>query len=300
MKRGHAFSAALFALAAISFNACTAPRAVDISAETTPKHHWRVGYDVAANVPTQTSKALYGSLEEGIDRLISQDSGAITAKDLDQITLALFAYSLDPLGFQPALYARFGLWDKLDMGYRYATGAHAIDLRYQFLGPLARDSIAPRNAWRGSVGLQGSTQSFDLPSFLGLDKLQSLLKYEFTRRDLLFPLALGKNFGHRGDIGGFTTGAVFGYSFIEYGTSLLKWVEQKEDGSTAPFRDLQGSSSFPFYGGFVNLRLGYKYVFVVGSFSAYWQHYGRYRLYGSTADLKGWTYIPSLGLEGRW
>ncbi len=257
------------------------------------------------NIPTQTSEALYGSLEQGVDALyqrVSRDSVTpITADSLNGFAKALVAYSVDPLGAQTGLFVRYGILPRLDGGYHYIGGAHAFDLRWQFLGAKAADSLAPGGSrWQGSVGAQYSWQSFDLPSVAGLDKLQEILKFEFKRKDVLVPLIFGKPLGKHGRYGSFGLGAAYDLSFIQYGSDVLKLVERKSDGTTAAFAPLHGDKTISSYGAFANIRAGYRWVYLVGSMSAYWQDYGEFALFGGkTAKLEGWTYLPSAALEFR-
>lgn len=287
------------ALAALStLLACTGPRSVLHSPEATPKGSWRVGGSMDANLPTQTSEALYGGLEGGVralhDRVAESDSAVpITADSLNDLTRALIAYSLDPIGMSPSLWLRYGLWHRVDAGYRYAGGVHAFDARFQFLGPQGAGS-----GWRGSLAAQYSSQDYELPSLLS--KLQSVLRYEFKRKDLLFPLVLGKPFGADGRYGDFGLGAAYNLSFIEYGSEILKLVEKADSAAARPFEDLQGERTVHALGGFANLRAGYRHVFLLASFAAYRQDYGTFKLFGGErTSLSGWTFAPSFGMELR-
>lgn len=106
-------------------------------------------------------------------------------------------------------------------------------MRYQFMGSLAGDSAAMQK-WKGSIDLQYCQQSFDLPSIAGLTKLQSLLQFEFKRKDILVPLIFGKEWGERGRFGSFAIVAAWNYSMISYGSDILKLV-QKFDSASAEY-----------------------------------------------------------------
>jgi hypothetical protein len=295
-------TAAAAMAAALLLGACTAPRSVTYSPQAAAKGEWRVGADFAGNLPTQTSEALYGGLKEGVlslyDRAASGQTVPITADSLNDLAKALFAFSLDPLGLAPDLFIRYGVWPRLDAGYRNSAGAHIFDARWQFLGPTVRDAGPPR--WAASVGAQFSTQSYDLPSVFGLDKLQDLLKFEFTRKDFLFPFVVGKPLGPQGRYGDFGMGLAYDLALIHYGSEILKLVEENSDGSTKPFEKLEGDPMISAYGGFANLRLGYRFVYAVAALSIYYQDYGTFPLFGGrSASLAGWTFLPSLGFEFR-
>lgn len=281
---------------------CTAPRSVVNSPDALPKGGFQAGMGLDVNIPTATATALYGGLENGIgtlyDRATKDGTAPITADSLNGYAKALVAYSLDPLGTQYSLFARYGFFRGVDAGYRWSGGAHALETRWQFLGPLADDSSG--EGWRGSIGLQASTQSFELPSAFGLDKLQSLLKYEFKRKDILVPLIFGKPFGKRGRFGGFGLGAAYDLGLVEYSSEVLKLVEKLDDGTTRAFAPLQGKKAISSYGTFVNLRGGYRWVFLTAAFACYYQDYGRYELFGGKSEsLSGMTFLPSFAVETR-
>jgi hypothetical protein len=292
-------------LAALLAAACTAPRSVLNSPEALPKGRWQVGANMDVNLPTQTADKLYGGLKKGLDALSDKASkdgnAAVTADSLNGYVIALMAYSVDPISPQTGVFIRYGFRPGLDGGYRYSSGCHGFDLRWQFLGPLADDSAAgDASAWRGSIGAQYSWQSFELPSVAGLDKLQDLLAFEFKRKNILLPVMVGKPFGEHGRYGGFGFGLAYNLSLIDYGSDILKLMEKKSDGTTAPFPSLHGSKAISSYGGFYTLRAGYRWAYLIGSFAAYWQDYGEFELFGGRKEsLAGWTFLPTLGMEFR-
>lgn len=295
-------SAALIALIALIVAGCAGPRAVLHSPEATPKGKWRVGGTMDVNLPTQTSRSMFGGLRDGIDllhdRAKGSDSVAITADSLNDLAEALVAYSLDPIGAQPGLHVRYGLLPRVDAGYRYAGGVHVFDARAQFLGPAGGEGGKAAPGWRGSVAVQYSGQDYTLPA--PLDKLQSLLRYEFKRKDILVPLIFGRPFGPRGDLGEFGLGAAYNLSLIEYDSEILKLVEKVDGGLTRPFANLRGERAIHAFGGFANARLGYRFVHLLASLAVYRQDYGTYELFGGRrTSLRGWTVQPSGGLEFR-
>lgn len=268
-----------------------------LSPEATPKGDFRVGGTYDVNLPTQTSKALYSGLEGGIEHLYNRAFGSDTAKvpvtadSLNDLTRALIAYSVDPLGMVPSLFLRYGLWHRLDVGYRYAGGVHALDARVQFLGPTDGGP-----GWRGSIGAQYSSQDYELPSLFG--KLQKLLRYEFKRKDILVPVVFGKPFGADGRYGSFGIGGAYNAAMIEYDSQILQLVEKVDENTVRPFADLRGKRTVHSFGGFANTRLGYRRVYLLVSMAVYQQDYGTFPLFGGAeTDLAGWTFAPSLGLE---
>jgi hypothetical protein len=284
---------------------CTAPRSVLLSPDALPKGQFQAGANFDVNIPSQTSKALYGSMEKGIGTLVNRASGdsaitPISAKDLNQFSKGLLAYSLDPLGPQMGLFIRYGIWPRFDLGYHRAGGVNAYEFRYQVLGPLATDTLAASSDWRASIGMQYSSQSYELPSVAGLDKLQSLLRFEFNRKDILVPIVFGKPIGKQGKYGSFGLGVVYNFAFVDYGSQILKLVEEVSPGVTKPFDPIQGEKKISSYGAFTNGRFGYRWLYLVGSMACYYQDYGEFKVFGGESlPLSGWTIIPTLGLEFR-
>jgi len=293
----------IFAAAAFIFlSACAAPRAVLNSAEVTPHKKLKTGGALEANLATETSKSLYGGLENGIEALYNQVKGSsdtvpITAKELNDYVRAILAYSLDPVGVGTDFYMQYGLLPRFDIGYHRVGGVNVFGAGWQFFGPTrsGKTDIYP-NRWSGSLSVQYSSQEYELPSVLG--KLQSIFRYEFKRKDILVPVAFGKGLGQNSRYGNYGLGLVYNYTKVKYGSDLLKLVEKLDDGSTIPFEKLQGEKSISSYGGFFNVRLGYKHVFLISSFSTYWQDYGDFDIYGTEKiSLGGWTFVPALGVE---
>jgi hypothetical protein len=289
-------------LAALFAAACTAPRSILHSPQALPKGGFEAGLQIDGNIPTQTLSALYGGLGDGIDAMADKASGsAVPADSLNGLVKALIAYSADPVGTQPGAYVRYGFLPRWDGGYHRNGGANALDVRWQFLGPIAGDSASHPGAWSGSLGAQYSSQSFELPSTLGLDKLQDLIGYEFSRTDLLFPLVFGRPFGAMGRFGGFGVGAAYNLTFIEYDARIQKLLERLADGSARPFAPLHGERTVSAYGAFANARIGYRWIYLVGSFACYWQDYGSFPVFGGeSVALSGLTFLPAAALELRW
>jgi hypothetical protein len=270
------------------------------SGQTLPKGKWQASGAAVGNMPTQTTSTLFDGVEPLIDQLDFDTLTGLTTEDMDRLVGALLMHSLDPLGMTYEFGVDYGLLDRWQAGYAYSSGTHAIHLQTQWLGPSSGDSGASTDAWRGSVAVQASQSSYEMPSVLGLDKLQKILKYEFKRRDVLIPLAFGKPLGADGRYGSFATGLGFGMAWVEYGTEYLKVIQKLDAGSADAFQDLHESFSFPYYGGFFNARLGYGHAFLVSGLSVYWQDYGDFELFGSQTHFQGWTFLPSLGLQLTW
>jgi hypothetical protein len=91
---------------------------------------------------------------------------------------------------------------------------------------------------------------------------------------------------------------VYAHSWVSYGFTPSNLYNRAGTSVLPPLE--RQSRNFSSYGLFLNLKLGYKYVYVVPAVSVYYQNYGNYTLVdGSTTSLSGVTFIPSLGFQVR-
>jgi hypothetical protein len=122
------------------------------------------------------------------------------------------------------------------------------------------------------------------------------LGYTFKRRDILVPVLFSTSFGKEEKYGSFSFGAVVNYTKIKY-SSLPFNIYTLEN---VKVMGIENDESFWSFGGFINLKLGYKYVYAVPALAIYRQNYGDYWLMnGQYANFKGWTIVPSIGLKVR-
>ena len=99
-------------------------------------------------------------------------------------------------------------------------------------------------------------------------------------------------------------GGCFNYSRLTYTTiesNLGTFIDDMGANEPLIIESVENKQNIFSFGGFVNLKLGYKYVYVLPSFAFYRQNYGNYPylLGGETFELKGWTFVPSLGVRVR-
>ncbi|MBL8028090.1 MAG: hypothetical protein JNL74_16835 [Fibrobacteres bacterium] len=266
---------------------CTAPRNVIHSGKVTSKGKVKFGGNYSFNIPTETNKEIFGSLKDAVDKTINRDSIIVDTTFNKQIR-ALTMYSLDPVGHNIDFYVRYGLIKNLDIGYTWASGVHVLDTRYQILNKADK--------FYGSIGLQYSSQSYELPSYLG--KLQSLLKYEIKRKDILIPFILSNSFGEKEKYGSFAYGLCFGRTWVvfDYAPNL---IYETVSGVLQEVNDVpHGKNSYNTYGLIFNLRAGYKPFYALIGLSTYYQNYGKYTLFKNEyADFSGFTFVPNLGVQ---
>jgi hypothetical protein len=278
---------------------CTAPRNIIASGKVTPKGAFKVGFNSSFNVATAPLAEIDGVTKAAVNAIDNNKDSIYYTESLASLTRGLLAYSLDPVTPTSDFYIRYGVLDKVDVGYKYASGAHVFDVMYQFMGSTGTpDDPDLTKGMHGSIGLQYSGQKASLPSKLGLNKLSSILSFKLSRKDILVPLVFSYSFGPEETYGNISFGAVYGYTSIQYGFNPSKTLVRKTDNvieSLPSFTQRQGYSSF---GGFINGKIGYKYAYFVPALSIYHQNYGTYNLFGQQQQTyKGLTIIPSIGLQ---
>lgn len=300
-----------FLLTLLFFASCNAPRANLETGRVTPKGKFTVGADMRGNIPTETVSALYDGLKSAVDDAYDVATGNGTKwtgetgrQNLAKLVDALVIFSMDPLAWGFDFRARYGFYDNFDLGIKYDSGAWAGDIRFQFMGPTntknGRGSLidyGPR--WYGSIGVQYSSIDYKMPISY-LEKLQDLLGYEFTRKDILIPVAFSYSLGPNETFGAISFGMVYNLGMIKYGFKedmIADLFERslEEEGITVPSED----RSIHAFGGFLNIKLGYRWVYAIASLSVYYQNYGKYNIFGiHTKQFSGLTFIPTLGLMG--
>ena len=139
---------------------CVAPRSVLNSGKVTPKDNFAAGWQYAGNISTAPIDKATELIDLNIDQIASIQNSADTLstydaevlnQNLEIIGQAAIAYAADPIGAGSQFYLRYGLIDRVDIGYKYAAGAHVFDAQYQFLGPVV---------WEYRCSICGS-ESFD-------------------------------------------------------------------------------------------------------------------------------------------
>ncbi|MDD3876251.1 MAG: hypothetical protein PHT69_06490 [Bacteroidales bacterium] len=287
----------LFLIIVIFFfsESCTPPRAVFNSGKVTAHKNIVVGGDFSANISTHFAKELYNNIEGIVTPILNEDSIILDDQVL-QLNKSAMAYALDPFGSGYGFYLRYGILPNTDIGYRYTSGTHVFDGRYQFLGTSKNEN--ENNNIHGSIGFQYSSKSYNLPSWSGLDKVQSLLDFEFNRKDMLFPLIFSLPFGSDEKYGSFGWGLVYSHSFIKYGINNENIYDTLNSVSPELIDFINQNQNFSSVGGFINLKLGYKFIYLVPSFAIYYQNYGNYMLLdGSQTKFKGFSFIPYIGIQ---
>ncbi|QCR24272.1 hypothetical protein C1N53_19195 [Pontibacter sp. SGAir0037] len=275
---------------------CTAPRSVINSGKVTAPGQIRVGFNAGGNIATSPLSQLDDITKAAVDALAREDSVYYNSQ-IDVASKALVAYALDPVGPTFDFYVRYGLAPRFDVGYKYASGAHVLDAMYQFMGPTGTFDNPGAGDWYGSVGIQYAGQQSGIINKLFLNKLQPVIGFTASRRDVVIPLIFSKSFGVEEEKGHIAFGAVYNHTFIKYGFEPGR-LFKKYGEDIVRVDAFTERNNFPSFGIFVNGKIGYRYVYLLPALTMYYQNYGSYPLLENNVySFSGMTIIPSLGLQ---
>ena len=129
--------------------------------------------------------------------------------------------------------------------------------------------------------------------------MEDLLKYNASRTDILIPLVFSTSFGPEEEMGNFSYGIAYSRTFINYTFDPSNFFQQQIDRQDyVPVKAVSEKNSYGAFGIFANAKIGYKYAYILPAMAIYYQNYGEYKLLAErTTKLKGFTFIPSLGLQ---
>lgn len=278
---------------------CTAPRSITASGKVTPKGAFKAGFNSSFNIATAPAAEIDDVTRAAVDAIDNNNDSIFYNETVAALTRGLLAYSLDPVTATTDFYVRYGLADRVDVGYKYASGAHVFDAMYQFMGGTGTpDGPGAEKGLHGSIGLQYSGQQSDLPSKVGLDKLSSIFNFKLSRKDILVPLVFSTSFGPEEQYGNLSFGVVYGHTFINYGFNPSKALVRQVGDKVEKIPSFTQKENYSSFGAFINGKIGYKYAYFLPALSLYYQNYGTYNLFGLQQEsYKGLTIIPSLGLQ---
>lgn len=285
----------------ILFTQCTAPRSFQNSGKVTPLKQFKVGGNMQGNIPTNTVDKVFNGIENSIKTYQNVDT-IRTSPSFLAINEAIVAYSIDPISFGYDFYLRYGLLKRFDIGYRYSGGTHVFDAAFQFMGDPTSPDLQSTSKFFGSIGLQYSSASFKLePSLSTLGSIATFLSVNMNRKDLIIPLTFSFSFGEEEKYGCFTFGLVYGRTYWEnkIETNPNIYIQRSGVANVLDrFTSLSAEDAFNSFGGFINLKLGYKYVYILPAISFMGQNYGTFPLLdGSKVEFSGLTIVPSIGIH---
>jgi hypothetical protein len=284
-------------------SSCTPPRSMLSSGKVVPKKQFRIGVNYTFNVSSAPiSQSVKGAYK--LSQTIANKDTVRNSTQVQDLNAALIAYCVDPITFNDELYFRYGMGHNLDFGYRNAGGAHAFDMMYQFLGSNENFNTSTYSGMYGSTGLQYSWKNYNFSDNPVLKRLQKIFLMDMERKDFTIPIVFSKSWGPEERTGCFSFGIMYSHTFIKYKIStknIYQINDQLGSGNQVPaylLTPIEAKVHYGSYGTFINFKVGKKYVFFNFSLAAYYQNYGKYPLLGgSTVELKGFTFVPSYGVQ---
>ena len=275
---------------------CAAPRSVINSGKVTPQKQFRFGSNFSGNLSSSIATSLLDGAISTATNLINDDTVKLD-ESITSVEKIALSYSLDPIGSGWDFYLRYGLLKRVDVGYKFASGVHVFDAMYQFLGSTGTFDKLGKQGINGSIGFQYSSQSYDLP--FGLNKIQTFLGLNFKRKDILIPLIFSFPIGDEEKYGAFSFGLAYNHSFINYGFNPKNlYIKAVNSTNLIQVEPISGKENYKSLGMFINIKGGYKFIYLITSLAFYYQNYGNYNiLNGKQVDFSGVTFIPTIGLQ---
>jgi len=139
----------------LSLGSCIAPRTGTQSGKVTPEGQFEFGGNYSGNISVQATRAIFNGIGSAIDGVSDQDS-VVYDDGANDLAVAILAYSLDPLSAGGDLSLRYGIYEAFDIGYKYASGTHVFDGRWQFKGSTGTIKNPGEDRKNASVGIQFS------------------------------------------------------------------------------------------------------------------------------------------------
>ncbi|MDX5321963.1 MAG: hypothetical protein LPK45_12535, partial [Bacteroidota bacterium] len=271
---------------------CSVPKVINESGRVTPRGQVTGGASYMMNISTASSLQIGETLWNGIENYQAADTIQYDAL-LKDINSSLIAYALDPAFAQGAqFYFRVGVVNRLELGYLRASKTNMFHANYQFLGFDKDPEVLAKKRWFGAVGLRYSSQSFNLPKKFA--QVQAIFDYRYSRKDWIMPVVFSYSFGPEEQYGSVSFGAIFGRHYMNY--SVLPENIFNDQGFQ--LRGVEKKNAYNSVGLFVNVKAGYRFIYIIPSLSVYYQNYGEYPMLDkSTVTYKGLTLVPGISLQ---
>lgn len=295
IKTNHSF---FFLISVAIFSNCNTSRSILNSGKVVPKNQVQFGKNYTYNISSAPiAESMKGSYHLGDN--ISNNDTLIVSEQLDYANSSFVAYCLDPIGYTDDLFFRYGLGNRMDIGFKKSGSATTVDWAYQFLGSNKNFNESEKGGFYGSIGLKYSWQNYRFANMPMFEKLQRFFGVDIRRQDLSIPLTFSKSFGPEERTGCFSFGIVYSYSFIRYKLSPKNVYIRETTNAYAPelLQPLQAKVNYSSYGTFINVRIGKKYIFFNCGLAVYYQNYGKYPLIsGNQRYIEGFSIVPSYGI----
>jgi hypothetical protein len=275
--------------------ACSPPKSVINSGKVATKNQVQFGTHYSVNVSTSPITQSIDGIKE-IKGFADKDTFEFD-KTLEHINATALAYCLDPIGYKTDFYLRYGLGHNIDLGYRYSGKAHMFDARYQFLGSNSTYQYSDYKGMYGSIGLQYGWQNYGFGD-KRFDQIQRVFELKMSRKDISVPVIFSKSFGPEEKFGALSFGLIYTHSFVKYNVNPKNVYIRDNEGAQQMLAPLNAKANYGSYGSFIHVKAGYKFIYFNAGLTTYYQKYGTYQLLGGgNVTLKGWTFVPSYGVQ---
>lgn len=267
---------------------CATSLATRQTARTLDPGHFSVDAAVGAEVPLGTLAQVTVAGEQQTQKLLaavaSRTPYAVTDQDKQDLIAAAVALLVNPPSVDWEGGVRAGVLPNLDAGLRYSVNALRGDLKYRFFQKVDGDQRTDV-----AIGLSVSKYLFSSPLF---DALEFVNLGDFSRWDIEVPVYISHEWG---DVVRLYGCAKYIYSRTEVDENLVSTSEQASFLTGLDFQ-LSDTVHTHFLGATAGLKVGYRWVYVVGELTAGYA-LGSVRVLGADRPLSGLILFPALGVE---
>ncbi len=277
-------------------SACSVPKTITETAQTLDQGKMRAHVGQSTNIPTAAPAKVVEVITNGVGNVATDTF--IVDETFHQVTEALIAQAVDPVASSVDFGLRIGAARNFDIGYKFMGGTHGIDFRYQLVGGRAGTAVQNSGRYNASLGLLGTTKKHKLPSFAD-NVLGLIFDYGIRRSELTFKLMNSISLGENEEYGHIGFGLSYSHAFVSYGFkpktafAVVGALNNVNLLNTFP----NHKTNFGGFGGYINFKVGYKYVYFYSAVAFFYTDYGTYNLFADrTYSFSGMTIVPSFGL----
>ncbi|MGA9520902.1 MAG: hypothetical protein WBV82_05530 [Myxococcaceae bacterium] len=215
---------------------------------------------------------------------------ALSEEDQQALLTAGVAIAIAPPSTGYEIGVRTGIFEDVDVGFRYSVNAIRLDGKYRFYHHDNGPDVRPikRRDFDVAIGLGVSRYLFDNPV---MDVLDYVELADFSRWDVEVPLIASLEFGEILQLYG---AAKYLYSRTSLDANLVNYSAEATE---IIGRDvgLPSVVNTHFFGATVGVGAGYKWVHVMLELTGGYTH-SQPILFGQRRNLGGATFYPAAGI----
>lgn len=304
-------------VAHLCLTGCASNLATLADPEITPRGRVHVGVAAGAYIP---SRPIINAIDVGVkvvDRAkdMAQSGGEVKPLSDDEkrsLINASLAFALQPPSAGWELQARTGVFDNVDVGFRYSVSQVRGDVRYRFFHsekwengapppPLPEDASFGQRM-KEAFRMDERARSYDATVQLGVsyylfsnplvEVLDAVKLGDFSRWDFDLAITWGVDVRRMFK---FYAGPKFIYTRFSLDEQLYDLANTATAFASEPAVTTSVSHNMFFGGAVVGLATGYKYVWLYTELTAGYT-YARPTVLGEVRDLGGATFYPTIGI----